>query len=163
MCLRLLLLLGLLAGLALLPTLSSPILAEGGDQQVGWQSSLQTSGTLPSLQLRKTGPSAILATWVINYTIKVTNNTGSTMARIDVVDTLPAGQRFVSADQGGVRSGNKVRWTVRDLPAGATRTLHLRIGDGSSYVRYRITNRVRATSGVYSASAQWSTWILPNK
>ncbi len=62
---------------------------------------------------------------VLDYTITV-RNTGEAEARqVPVTDTLPAGLRDATADQGGVVADGAVAWTIDALPAGGTSTLHV--------------------------------------
>ncbi len=120
------------------------------------------SAAPPSLMVTKTGPATISASWVINYKITVSNRTGAP-ATIYVVDTLPSGPRFISADHGGVRTGDKVRWTLTNVASGASVVLQVRLGTISSYSSYEVTNKVRATSGPYTASSRWKTTVMANK
>ncbi|MGO2660345.1 DUF5979 domain-containing protein [Mycetocola reblochoni] len=54
-----------------------------------------------------------------DYTITV-RNTGQLDAEdVEVLDLLPDGAEFVSADNGGVHSGGSVRWVIDELPVGA--------------------------------------------
>ena len=60
----------------------------------------------------------------LTYTIKVVNNEGVT-ANAVVTDTVPAGTKFISADNGGVlqADGKTVRWELTGIPAGENKTV----------------------------------------
>jgi len=71
-----------------------------------------------------------------------------------VTDTLPAGVAFVLADPSGyTRKGRNVVWELRDVRAGATRTLHVSV---RTYTTFRgvIDNMARATAGSFSRSVR---------
>lgn len=55
----------------------------------------------------------------LTYTIKVVNNEGVT-ANAVVTDTVPAGTKFISADNGGAlqADGKTVKWNLTNIPAG---------------------------------------------
>lgn len=67
----------------------------------------------------------------VTYTITVTNIGALDATGFDVIDTLPAGARFVSADQGGTfaagtgSKGGTVTWPVVSLAKGASLDLHV--------------------------------------
>ncbi|MCW2772381.1 MAG: hypothetical protein JWN91_707 [Nocardioides sp.] len=64
---------------------------------------------------------------VVTYTLTVTN-TGAADARdVVVVDALPTGVTFVSADAACTRSGSTVRCELGTVPAGATRSVDVRV------------------------------------
>lgn len=75
----------------------------------------------------------------LDYTITVRNSGEADARQVPVTDTLPAGLRDVTADQGGVVADGTVTWTIDALPAGGTSTLHVfgtvdRAGAGSTLV-----------------------------
>ena len=103
----------------------------------------------------------IPATWRIQYTIRVQNNTDLPMANVLVTDVLPAGMYFVSATDGGLGSGSSptVTWTLASLAAGASNDLVLMAGTHSN-VRGVLTNTVCAQAdGVAKVCAQQGTTI----
>lgn len=61
----------------------------------------------------------------VTYTVTVTNIGALDATAFDVVDTLPAGAQFVSADQGGTLAAGKVTWNVAALAKGASLELHV--------------------------------------
>src|SRR5204862_5192449 len=69
-----------------------------------------TVGEIADLAVAKTGPAAVNALGSITYTIVTTNNGPSPASNVAVVDTLPAGVTFVSADNGGTEAGGVVTW-----------------------------------------------------
>ncbi|QNE37036.1 DUF5979 domain-containing protein [Leifsonia shinshuensis] len=99
-----------------------------------------TQGTVPSgqvttitntfeygrLELAKRASDAVVGLdQPVTYTVTVTNIGALDATGFDVVDTLPAGATFVSADQGGTLSGGKVTWNVASLAKGASLDLHV--------------------------------------
>lgn len=59
------------------------------------------------------------------YTITVSNAGPDTATNVVVTDTLPAGESFVSADNGG--TGNPVTWNIASLANGASVALHVTV------------------------------------
>jgi uncharacterized repeat protein (TIGR01451 family) len=69
----------------------------------------------------KSGPTNVIASSNLTYTITVTNLGPSVATNVAVSDALPAGVTFVSASSGGAVSNNAVTWPlVPSLVAGAT-------------------------------------------
>ncbi len=64
----------------------------------------------------------------LTYTIKVVNNEGVT-ANAVVTDTVPAGTKFISADNGGAlqADGKTVRWELTGIPAGENKTVSFKV------------------------------------
>src|SRR5207247_2302766 len=60
--------------------------------------------------LPNSGPATVGAAQTYSYTLTVTNNGPSDAASVVVLDTLPAGVAFVSADNGGAEAGGVVTW-----------------------------------------------------
>ncbi|MFB9746471.1 DUF5979 domain-containing protein [Leifsonia shinshuensis] len=78
------------------------------------------------LELAKTASAAVVGLdQPVTYTITVTNIGALDATAFDVVDTLPAGAHFVSADQGGTLNAGKVTWNVASLAKGASLDLHV--------------------------------------
>ncbi|HLX71756.1 MAG TPA: SdrD B-like domain-containing protein, partial [Verrucomicrobiae bacterium] len=69
--------------------------------------------------LGKTGPSSVLATSNLTYTISVTNFGPSAASGVVVTDALPAGVTFVSASGNGVNNSGVVNWSLGTLANGA--------------------------------------------
>jgi len=107
------------------------------------------------LKLKKTVDQAIVpAGWIIRYTIKVTNDSPVVASLITVTDTLPAGVTFVTADPAGyTRSGRRVVWKLKNVPAGATRTMRVSI---RTYTTFRgvIDNMATAVCEGFSVSVR---------
>ncbi len=103
----------------------------------------------------------IRAGWIIRYTIRVTNTSASALPLITVTDTLPANTRFVTADGGGVRNGNRVIWRLRNVPAGGVRELHVSVATFSTYRGY-LTNQARAeANGVSVTKTEFTKVVGP--
>lgn len=76
----------------------------------------------PQLYFRKLVPSGKLHSprgGTVSFALDVINQFNTTMTNIRIWDSLPAGMTFLSADSGGVLSGNRVDWTgLPDLGPG---------------------------------------------
>jgi uncharacterized repeat protein (TIGR01451 family) len=73
------------------------------------------------IAVTKSGPDSVSPSASILYTLWVTNTGIVTVSDITLADTLPTGAFFVSASDGGSKSGNEVSWPVFDvLPNGGT-------------------------------------------
>lgn len=64
----------------------------------------------------------------LTYTIKVVNNEG-VPANAVVTDTVPAGTKFISADNSGAlqADGKTVRWELTGIPAGENKTVSFKV------------------------------------
>ncbi|MGI6590307.1 MAG: Spy0128 family protein [Eggerthellaceae bacterium] len=62
------------------------------------------------------------------YTVKYTNGHAS-KADVTITDKVPAGTEYVagSADHDGTESGGTVKWTIKDVPAGASGTVSFKV------------------------------------
>jgi uncharacterized repeat protein (TIGR01451 family) len=74
------------------------------------------------LALTKTGPATVAAGSQVTYTLSLTNNGPSDAQGVNVADTLPAGETFVSASE-GTGSGTSFTDTIGTFANGATRTI----------------------------------------
>ncbi len=80
----------------------------------------------PPLIVAKTGvPDPVRAGDTITYTIVVTNGASTPVTGLLITDPLPAHTAFVSADAGGVLSGDSVVWSAGTLAGGASTTVRL--------------------------------------
>ncbi len=79
----------------------------------------------PSLSLSKVGSGQVNLNGQVNYTIVVSNNSGTNASQLVVRDTIPAGMTYISSSPTAVVSGNLVTWNVGTLAAGNSRTLFL--------------------------------------
>lgn len=96
------------------------------------------------VQTTKTGPTTVIATNNIIYTITVTNLGPSTASNVVVSDVLPLGVTFLSASGGGVNNSGTVEWpAISALTNGAVTNFTVTAiapADGT------ITNTVSSTS-----------------
>ncbi|WP_341925299.1 hypothetical protein [Nocardioides psychrotolerans] len=104
--------------------------AGGGDGLVGNNSAVDSAPTVAvtDLSLAKTADVASVAVGgSVGYTLTVTNHGPSRSTGSTVVDHLPAGMSFVSADPGCVSlpSASTVTCTVGALASGASATIHI--------------------------------------
>ncbi|MHC4985769.1 MAG: COG1361 S-layer family protein [Planctomycetota bacterium] len=77
----------------------------------------------PVLALTKTGPALRYLNTNVTYQLTV-RNTGDVAATNTVlVDSLPAGARFVEASDGGQLSGGQVRWNLGTMAVGGSQTV----------------------------------------
>src|SRR5439155_352205 len=87
-----------------------------------------TVGEVADLSVAKSGPASVTALGSITYTIVTTNQGPSPASNVAVVDTLPAGVTFVSADNGGVEAAGVVTWpAAASLANGASLTYSLTV------------------------------------
>src|SRR5205814_1638881 len=105
-----------------------------------------TVGEVADLAVAKSGPAVVTAMGSITYTIVTTNQGPSPASNVAVVDTLPAGVIFVSADNGGVEAAGVVTW-----PAAAS------VANGAS-LTYSVTVTAPSTGTLVNvARAEAST------
>lgn len=96
--------------------------ADGG---LSAEASCSTTVRQPMLAVTKTGPNERYIGRPATYEITVMNK-GDIAARDTVlVDPLPAGTEFVSAEEGGTFSGGTVTWRLGNMEPGASRTVRL--------------------------------------
>jgi len=77
----------------------------------------------PVLAITKKAPATSFIGRPFTYEITVTNNGDAVSAQTVLVDTLPAGARFVSASDNGTHNQGKVTWLLGDLAPKATKTV----------------------------------------
>src|SRR5207302_3871965 len=82
----------------------------------------------------------------VTYTLTVTNNGPSDAQNVNVTDSLPAGETFVSASE-GTGSGGTFTDTVGTLAAGATRIITLVASVGA--------NEIGRASGRKGGGVRW--------
>ena len=77
-------------------------------------------------------------------------------SNVTVSNAIPAGAKFASAGEGGSRQpSGEVQWLLGTLPAGARKTLHLRL---TADKKGEVVNRATATAdGGLSATAEVKT------
>jgi uncharacterized repeat protein (TIGR01451 family)/fimbrial isopeptide formation D2 family protein len=75
-------------------------------------------GPVADLQLAKTGPATVAAGGAVTWTVAVTNAGPDPATGVKIVDPLPAGTRFVSADPGCTEAGGTVTCDVGALAVG---------------------------------------------
>ena len=106
---------------------------------------------LADLSIVKTGPSSVNAGDTVVYEITTTNNGPSAAASVTVIDSLPAGVTFISANRGATEAAGVVTWpTIGSLVNGATQVdtvIVVAPASGS------ITNVVRATTSTTDPNA----------
>ncbi len=101
-----------------------------------------------TLQLSKTGPSVRYIGRPATYELTVTNS-GDAAARDTVLtDEIPSGVSFVSASDGGNRSGGNVVWNLGTLQPGESRTVTVDVtANSAGSVRNRATARAVCADG----------------
>ncbi len=107
--------------------------------------SLVTTTVTPQADVAvgKSGPATVLAGANFSYTISVTNFGPSTASNVAVVDHLPRGVTFVSANSGGFNDFGNVNWTVPAMLSGAVTNFTLTLTAPASGA---FTNHTSATS-----------------
>jgi uncharacterized repeat protein (TIGR01451 family) len=84
-------------------------------------------GPTPDVRIGKSGPATARAGSVFTYTIVVRNRSNFTARNVEVTDLVPAKLTLVSIPKGAVIRNGVVTWRLGDLPAGARRTLFMRV------------------------------------
>jgi len=102
----------------------------------------------------------------IDYTVTVKNIGNGFAQDVSIVDPLPAGTTFQSADQGGRLTGTTVRWTGLRIPAGGQKQVHLRVQISPSLpqsVKTVVNDGivVRSSDGVSTTGSPHVTPIAP--
>jgi uncharacterized repeat protein (TIGR01451 family)/fimbrial isopeptide formation D2 family protein len=92
----------------------------GGDPDTA--SASLTVGPVADLALAKTGPATVPAGGQLTWSLAVTNNGPDPATGVTIVDGLPAGTVFASADTGCTNAGETVTCAVGPLANGATAT-----------------------------------------
>ncbi len=110
----------------------------------------------PVLLITKTGPKTRFLGRPITYVITVTSKGDAPAQRTVLMDTLPAGVRFVSASDGGVFAGGKVTWQLGDLAVGARKKVSLTVqaAEGGT-----LRNTATVTAVCAKANAEASTVV----
>ena len=82
-----------------------------------------------SLQIRQAENTRLFVGRDGDVRIDVTNSTSQTLRHVAVSDRLPEGVDYVMASERGLYQANSrtVHWLIDSLPAGASRTMHLRL------------------------------------
>lgn len=85
----------------------------------------QSSASLSITKKAKT--STAFAGSEISYTIEIVNNGSQLLTGVMVKDNLPQGTVFLSADNGGIFTGNQVIWNIGTFGVGETKKLTLTV------------------------------------
>jgi uncharacterized repeat protein (TIGR01451 family) len=81
----------------------------------------------PVLTLTKTGTARQFLGRTAVYKLTVRNTGDAVAANTMITDVLPAGATFVSASDNGLKSGDKVTWSLGDLAPKAAKTVTLTV------------------------------------
>ena len=107
-----------------------------GDNPGDNTSTSTTTVVAPNVRITKTGTATSLPGGLVDYTLSYSNNGTAAAASVTVVDTLPAGATFVSANPAPAsQSGNTLTWGVGTLNAGGSGTITVRVQFGGSLAR----------------------------
>jgi uncharacterized repeat protein (TIGR01451 family) len=77
-------------------------------------------GVAPGLTISKSAAVSVPSGGSLTYTIAYGNTASSSLNDVVIRDEVPRGTTFESATNGGVLSGDKVRWSIGTLAPGAT-------------------------------------------
>lgn len=124
--------------------------ADGGLES---KASASLKASKPSLTLSKKGTEKVYAGRQISYTLEVKNTGDGDAKDTVVIDTLPAGVGFVSADNGGANAGGQVKWALGTLKPGEARTLGLIVTAPAISVVHNT-----ASASAYCADAVSAVW-----
>ncbi|HPM24782.1 MAG TPA: DUF11 domain-containing protein [Phycisphaerae bacterium] len=81
----------------------------------------------PHLELTKKCPNLRYVGRDATFELGLTNRGTGTALNVVVIDTLPAGVEFISADNDAQREGSNVVWRLGNLDAGQSRTLKINV------------------------------------
>ena len=110
----------------------------------------------PVLQLTKKCPDVRYVGRPIQYEITVANTGDAPAVNTTLVDQLPSGVTFVSADGGGRYSGGQVTWSLGNLAPGATQSVTVTLNAAEIG---KLLNRVVAKALCAEAQASCETTI----
>jgi uncharacterized repeat protein (TIGR01451 family) len=127
------------------------------DNDLSADATLKTVVRQPVLSLTKTGPAEKFLGQKIVYELTLTNKGDAPAEKTVLVDMVPAGTSFVSASDGGRRSGGKVVWDFGTLPVNATKKVTLTLKAASIGTA---DNAASATATCAEATAEASTKIV---
>ena len=100
----------------------------GGSVQDSDSTTTPVQPTITNIKVKKTVDDATPREGdVITYTLTVTNAGAADADDVVIVDALPSGVSFVSADAPCTRSGSTVRCELGTVPAGDTRSLDVQV------------------------------------
>ncbi len=105
-----------MCGMVGLIGLSWPLSVHGGTEAVA------TTGS-PMVEITKRCPNLRYVGRDAAFEIVVTNRGTGPAMNVTVTDNIPTGVEFISADNGGQRSGSNVVWRLGTLQAGQSQTL----------------------------------------
>lgn len=131
----------LIASAAALPT--APVIATMTTNATAFAAS-------PMLEITKVCPKLRYVGRDATFEITVTNKGGGAASNVTVVDTLPNGLDFVSADNNGSREGNNIIWRLPTLDAGKSVTFKVNVRCNQIV---KVTNNAKVT---YCAEAMAS-------
>jgi uncharacterized repeat protein (TIGR01451 family) len=94
----------------------------------------------PALVLTKAGPAKRLVGRPATYLISVRNTGTAPLTNVQISDQLPSDILFVDASDGGKMEGEEVRWGIKRLEGGATRTVRLRVRAKRAGLFTNVTN-----------------------
>lgn len=120
------------------------------------EASCTTVVSKPELEVTKTGPEMRFVGREFKYDITVTNKGDSAARDTVLVDAIPAGATFVSADNNGRMEGGRVTWSLGTIEPGASRQVSLTL---KSTERGIVKNTATAKAFCTEATASASTKI----
>ena len=99
-----------------------------GDNPSDNSSSTSTTVLRPNVTMTKTGPTTTTVGEALAYSLAYTNNGNAAADYVMVVDTLPAGVSFVSANPTPSNiNGQQLTWNLGTLAAGATGSISVNV------------------------------------
>jgi uncharacterized repeat protein (TIGR01451 family) len=96
-------------------------------------------------------PEPVTAGFDVQYTVTVTNNDETSVADVEVTDTLPAGTTFVSASPGCVGTG-PVTCSLGTIAGGSSTSVDIVVGTPTSSAGTTITDSAVTTPGGSTAT-----------
>jgi len=127
-----------------------------GDGGLKATATSKTIVRVPVLVLTKTAPKRRFVGRSIKYTVTVTNNGDAPAKNTVLVDTLPAGTKFVSASTGGKMASGKVTWQLGTLAPKGSATVSVTL---KATTRGQIRNVATATAYCAKVSGESTTIV----
>jgi len=80
--------------------------------------------------------------YTVTYRIWINNDGNQTLTPVDVVDSLPAEETFISSTLKPIVSGQNISWMLQTLPAGETTVIDIEVY--LDHISLSVINRVQA-------------------
>ncbi|MCU1277521.1 MAG: putative internalin, partial [bacterium] len=124
-----------------------------------FEAACTTTDGQPTVTLTKSAP-ANTSDPLVNFTMTWSNGGPGVAVAAKIVDTLPAGVTFISADSGGTFAGGKVTWSLGELGPMTSGIVNVTVQLGSfgtyqnqATVSYKVGNSTRSVDSNQTSTA----------